>query len=233
MNVSEIIQKPIAQNCINGETPEACEEGEPLEDITELSPRIHFQAHYYKRHLRGALSRCYVRFAVKEKLLQILEELPEEYGFLVFDALRPVDVQQALYTDFWNQLRRRRPDWDERRIAEEIDQFVAFPRVDYRRPAPHMTGGAIDLTLTYKGTVLPMGTEFDDFSIKASTRYFEENAVSEEEHQAKQNRRLLYYVMTKAGFVNYSEEWWHYSYGDRAWAGQTGGIPVYSHIEAP
>ena len=28
--------------------------------------------------------------------------------------------------------------------------------------------------------------------------------------------------MTGAGFVNYPTEWWHWSYGDRYWALQSG-----------
>ena len=35
------------------------------------------------------------------------------------------------------------------------------------------------------------------------------------------------YLMTAAGFVNYSEEWWHYSYGDRLWARTFGKTPIY------
>ncbi|MCG4287414.1 D-alanyl-D-alanine dipeptidase, partial [Lactobacillaceae bacterium KNUT 0156] len=34
----------------------------------------------------------------------------------------------------------------------------------------------------------------------------------------RENRRLLYHVMTQAGFTNYIEEWWHFDYGNQNWA---------------
>lgn len=65
---------------------------------------------------------------------------------------------------------------------------------------------------------LNMGTDFDHFGPEAGMRYFEDLAeqreLSETEKEALQNRRLLYQVMKRAGFSNYSEEWWHWSYGD-------------------
>ena len=38
---------------------------------------------------------------------------------------------------------------------------------------------------------------------------------------ASANRQLLLSSMRAVGFVNYSHEWWHYSYGDRYWAFRT------------
>ena len=32
------------------------------------------------------------------------------------------------------------------------------------------------------------------------------------------NRMLLKNVLENAGFKNYPQEWWHYSYGDKMWA---------------
>jgi len=33
----------------------------------------------------------------------------------------------------------------------------------------------------------------------------------------RENRALLCTVMNAAGFSNYEEEWWHWSYGDSGW----------------
>lgn len=69
-----------------------------------------------------------------------------------------------------------------------------------------------------QATSLNMGTDFDHFGSEAGTRYFEDLAeqreLSETEKEALQNRRFLYQVMKRAGFSNYSEEWWHWSDGD-------------------
>ena len=54
----------------------------------------------------------------------------------------------------------------------------------------------------------------------------------ERDEEVRKNRRLLYHVMSAAGFVNYDGEWWHYSYGDRQWARQTGAEPVYGYCLA-
>jgi zinc D-Ala-D-Ala dipeptidase len=39
---------------------------------------------------------------------------------------------------------------------------------------------------------------------------------------ARRHRDILASAMDTAGFVNYPAEWWHWSYGDRYWAFQTG-----------
>ena len=37
----------------------------------------------------------------------------------------------------------------------QVDDFVALPHPNTARPAPHATGGALDLTLCYRGRPLP------------------------------------------------------------------------------
>jgi D-alanyl-D-alanine dipeptidase len=36
------------------------------------------------------------------------------------------------------------------------------------------------------------------------------------------NRQMLIDIMSEAGFSNYPGEWWHWSYGDSAWAVRVG-----------
>lgn len=40
--------------------------------------------------------------------------------------------------------------------------------------------------------------------------------------QARTHRDILSTTLTAAGLVNYPTEWWHWSYGDRYWALETG-----------
>ncbi|MBQ4051251.1 MAG: hypothetical protein IJD13_06430, partial [Oscillospiraceae bacterium] len=54
--------------------------------------------------------------------------------------------------------------------------------------------------------------------------YFEEH---DEDPEARDNRRLLYHVMIRAGFTNYDGEWWHFDYGNPLWASRTGKEPFY------
>lgn len=36
--------------------------------------------------------------------------------------------------------------------------------------------------------------------------------------QEQENRKIMSDALSKVGFVNYSTEYWHWSYGDRYWA---------------
>jgi len=50
-----------------------------------------------------------------------------------------------------------------------------------------------------------MGTIFDYFGIESSTFY---KNINEDQ---KANRMILYEIMTRHGFKNYSKEWWHFT----------------------
>lgn len=73
---------------------------------------------------------------------------------------------------------------------------------------------------------LEMGTGFDHFGPEAETRYLEmlsqKQKLTEDQQRALQNRRFLYRIMKTAGFSNYPEEWWHWSFGDNMDAANTG-----------
>jgi D-alanyl-D-alanine dipeptidase len=80
-----------------------------------------------------------------------------------------------------------------------------------------------------QGKPLDMGTEFDSFKETAHTAYFEKQNGKQAE-AIRENRRLLYHVMTAAGFTNLPTEWWHYDYGDRFWAYYKGQDAIYDGI---
>jgi len=69
--------------------------------------------------------------------------------------------------------------------------------------------------LRRNGTMLNFGTRFDYGGPEAGLRYLEEKAASQQlttdEQTALENRRLLFTVMTSAGFEPYADEWWHYN----------------------
>ena len=106
--------------------------------------------------------------------------------------------------------------YDAYRPQRATEHFVAFARArghadwlrdGYLSPrSAHSRGLAIDLTLVDLETGLPleMGCPFDTFSELA---HFE-NASGE----ATANRRRLRGLMSAAGFVPYSKEWWHFAW---------------------
>ena len=150
----------------------------------------------------------------------------------MYDGYRPLQVQQYLYTFFSEQIKRNHPSFTEEQILTETLKYVAFPSLNPIHPAPHLTGGAIDLTLgDLEGNVLDMGTAFDELDKKSSTRYFEHHP--EENTEALMYRRLLYNSMIAVGFTNYSEEWWHFDFGNKTWAKQVDAREaLYGPIEA-
>ena len=110
------------------------------------------------------------------------------YRLKVFDAFRPLEVQQAL----WNHT----PN----------PEFLSNPETG---SCPHCRGVAIDLTLIdQQGQELEMGTEFDAFTPKSH------HGNTDISLEAQHNRFLLLGVMTAAGWDYYRNEWWHYQLFD-------------------
>ncbi|GAA3483609.1 hypothetical protein GCM10018966_081410 [Streptomyces yanii] len=70
------------------------------------------------------------------------------------------------------------------------------------------------------GRELDMGTPIDAAPEEsAGACYAQADNISDE---ARSHRDILGTALTAAGLVNYPTEWWHWSYGDRYWALQTG-----------
>jgi D-alanyl-D-alanine dipeptidase len=153
----------------------------------------------------------------------------------VFDAWRPRAVQ-AHFFDTWlpAELRRRRPDLTGAAFDEERERYWARPTADPASPAPHSTGGAVDLTIAWEdGEPLFMGSLFDDPSVISGTDYFETRADNVSTEEARANRRILYWTMIEAGFANHADEWWHYCWGDQMWARRTGQPAALYGLAAP
>jgi len=198
-------------------TPAIHENGEPLIRIREEQPRIFIEPIYYQQKIPNSLQAIYLREGAYERLTQALLLLPKNYSFILYDGYRPFQVQQYLFTHFSKLMRQQFPHFSEQEIVKETRKYVAFPNIDQAHLAPHLTGGAIDMTLgDVYGHALDLGTAFDEISEKSATRYFEQHP--EENREACVHRRLLYNCMTMAGFTNYAEEWWHYDIQNVSWA---------------
>lgn len=138
-------------------------------------------------------------------LLDAARLLPRPYRLLIWDAWRPTALQEELFAEHRERLRRQHPEYHEDHLIRETESYVSFPSGDPKSPAPHSTGGAVDLTTCDEtGQPVPMGTGFDHFGPEAATRYFEERLergerLNEEEREALFNRRLLYGCDDSAG----------------------------------
>ena len=175
-------------------------------------------------HMDNAINDCYMREEVYEKLIEAAKLLPKGYKFKIQDAYRPFALQKELYEKYRIELidRFNLHNKSPEEVDQFIKQFISLPHKDPLLPPVHTTGGAIDLSIIdEKGDELDMGTGFDEFTDKTKTDYFE--------HQGNEiirdNRRLLYNIMTSVGFTNLPSEWWHYDYLDRFYA-------YYKNVEA-
>jgi zinc D-Ala-D-Ala dipeptidase len=180
----------------------------------------------YWARAEGAVDALLVREGVGVRLAAVDARLkPRGLKLFLYDAWRPLAVQ-AYFHDVWMpaELRRRRPELEGAALTAEVERYWAAPSQGPGRPAPHATGGAVDLTIALAdGTPLFMGSVFDDVTELAHLDRFEaDDGFSYSHEEARANRRLLFWLMTEAGFSSHPNEWWHFSYGDQMWAAKTG-----------
>jgi len=193
----------------------------------KTSSRILVDMQYFKRGIEGATDKCYVRKTVFDKLKKAAKLLPKGYCFRIFDAWRPLCVQKELYENLVGMLENEMSFSTEYEKAKWIESFVSYPSDNRFLPPVHCTGGAMDLTIVDDyGIDLKMGTGFDEFKKDSFTTYYE----TSDELAIKNNRRMLFNIMTGAGFTNLPSEWWHYDYGTRFWSFYTGKPTKYSGI---
>lgn len=192
----------------------------------------------YWGRVPGAIDVVLLRKGVAERLAMINEHLRAQgFALHLHDGWRPVEVQRYFH-DVWlpARLRERRPDLSGQALLDEVERYWAAPTIDASSPAPHATGGAVDLTLTFAdGEPLWMGSLFDDASPLAHLDRFEtdDEGDSFSDEEARANRRALFWTMTEAGFVAHPDEWWHYSFGDQTWAKLTGAPAALYGLVAP
>lgn len=199
---------------------------EPMVSLSQSGLLVKSQ--YYKQGIPGSYKDCYARETVAEKLIKAQNYLPAGFKFLIFDAYRPICVQQRLWNYYRQKIKNENPKLNDEELDFKTGFFVSKPSYDEMHPSLHNTGGAVDLTIcNYDGEMLNMGTLFDDFSDKAWTNHFEEY---EKDVVVRDNRRLLYNVMIEAGFTNLPSEWWHFDYGDKFWAYFNGQTAMYKGV---
>lgn len=161
----------------------------------------------------GAHGPWFLRRTVKERLLDAQSRLPAGTRLHLLDAWRPLAVQAFMVEHTDALIRREHPALDAAARLERVLTYWAPPSEDPARPPPHSTGAAVDLTLLNAD----MGSPFDEPTERSWPRHFE-HATDASGREAHANRMLLLRVMSEAGFVQHPQEWWHFSYGDRAWA---------------
>lgn len=154
-----------------------------------------------------------------------LQSVQPGWGLYIFDAYRPLAVQQFMVDYTYQELLRGRSlsphhltPSEQAALWQEVYQFWAAPNPDPATPPPHSTGAAIDLTLINAlGEIVSMGGEIDEISVRSHPDYYAhpQNAPEQIYHY---HRQLLRDTMEGAGFRQHPHEWWHFSQGDQLWA---------------
>jgi zinc D-Ala-D-Ala dipeptidase len=145
------------------------------------------------------LKRAYLQPDVAEKLAKaqkLLKDKFPEYSLIIFDAARPLRVQQTM--------------WDTVKMPlNEKTKYLSNPK----NGSIHNFGAAVDLSIVFLDSVqLDMGTPFDYFGELAhpskEQQMLDKGLLTQEQIN---NRKLLREVMIQAGFFNISTEWWHFN----------------------
>lgn len=213
--------------------------GEPLVPIP-LDQFAVEQPHPYVKVAApyGDRSPYYLRQGVLQRLIQAQQLLQQRYPdwrIQIFDAYRPLSVQQYMVDYTFTQTAAAQglspaqlTEPQRQEILEQVYQFWAVPSFDPATPPPHSTGAAVDVTLVDAiGTVVDMGSPIDEMSPRSYPDYFAEaNAIEAEGDRLTlhshltfhSHRQLLKEVMEAAGFRQHPREWWHFSVGDQLWA---------------
>ena len=156
-----------------------------------------------------------------------LGEIYPSYSLIIFDAWRPVLVQEFMIEYEVRRICNQRnidclSNKSEalRKIKSEVSRFWAAPSKDPMKPPPHSTGAAIDLTfIDSNGIRVNMGGQIDEIgSCSRPDFYSHKSKLQPIEKEFAFRRNLLKKVMQYSGFVQHPMEWWHYSYGDQMWA---------------
>lgn len=197
--------------------------GEALVEIQKACSEIRFASTHPK--FPDNPRTCWARKTVAEMLCKAQSYLPEGYHLEVQDAFRSQDSQEALFRMLCEELKLKHPEWTEAELHERANDFVADPYA--KAPPPHTTGGAVDVTLVDdSGNKIDMTSPYGWDEVTAPTNF---PGISKE---ARRNRHILITAMSKAGFTNYLGEWWHWSYGDSAWALRIGrDTAIYGKVE--
>lgn len=129
-----------------------------------------------------------------------LKRLRPDLSLIVFDATRPMSIQQQM--------------WDVVKGTSK-NIYVSNPA---NGGGLHNYGFAVDVSICdEKGDTIPMGTLIDHMGKEAHPEYetsmLAKGKISKE---AVNNRKLLRRVMSAGGFRVLKTEWWHFNLKTRA-----------------
>jgi predicted amino acid racemase/D-alanyl-D-alanine dipeptidase len=154
-----------------------------------------------------------VREAVFDKIGRISKRLDKENKTLIIRSVwRSFEHQRLLWEERVDALRKEYPKKQIEEIEELVSYFIAQPG-----KSMHSTGGAVD-ALIYdlkNDCVMRFGTN-DGLIINLNDKCYPYHPYITPE--AKNNRKLLIGLFEEEDFAVDIKEYWHFDYGNVAWA---------------
>ena len=165
---------------------------------------------------------CYtkLRKAVYEKLCKAQDLLPEGIRFCLYEGWRSLDLQNELFQKMFQKNRAHFPLLSHEELFVETMKLVSpLELLDGSvNVPPHATGAAIDIYLIdNNGVPLDMGILIDQWTSDIGARLSQTKSPYIDQ-KARNHRNIMSSTLSQMGFVNYPNEYWHWSYGDRYWA---------------
>jgi zinc D-Ala-D-Ala dipeptidase len=166
-----------------------------LIDVRQAIPDISIDLRYSTRHnvtgrpLYPRNMPCLLRPSTVERLKEAQTTLRAQgYGLRIWDAWRPSEAQEKLYSH-----------------GRSTGMFLD-PKVGWSR---HCGGVSVDATLVdAKGRELPMPTYFDENLDRAASDLMPRDPI------VRRNLRTLHNAMRGAGLLPLPSEWWHFDDAD-------------------
>ena len=180
-------------------------------DIKEYIPSIIIDLKYATddnftgRVVKGYESpKCLLTFEAASSLRNIQTILNKSgYSLKIYDAYRP----QRSVNHFINWSKNQSDTLKKSYFYPNILKSNLFDLGYIATNSSHSRGSTVDITLVEisSGKEIDMGSAYDFFGLESSHDY-ENISITQ-----KNNRKLLFDVMTKNGFSSYPKEWWHYT----------------------
>ena len=179
-------------------------EREPLVDIRQYCPTV------------DVVATCcpFLRRRVADMLNQAQASLASGYQLQARSGMRTLAHQKRGWDGYHEKVKSEHPNWPYSALRRATNRY--FAPYDQKAPPGHCTGSAVDVAL-----LDAEGKELDvNFPAERwDAAYTWANNIGPE---AKENRMRMVNAMLGAGFSNCREEYWHYSWGDSAWAVRVG-----------
>lgn len=177
---------------------------------------------HYDPRPEGAMKEIFLRQTLAAKLNEISKELCSlGFRLLIQEGYRSLSVQRFVQEfSVLKGLRKENPNLSEAELRAKVNLFAASSNGDWQTsPPPHLTGGAVDLTIVHitTGEQVDMGKRGGLYSTAFPDAL--ENLDGFEE--ARRFRRLLFWLANEQGIVTNPTEWWHLCWGDQMWAWAT------------